>query len=69
MKLTPSLRKPIVDGYDDEKLIQFYKLISKKEDILLLWNELDARQKQVIKTASEVEEREKALKALESMQQ
>lgn len=65
MKLTPSLRTPIINGYGDEGLVEFYKGITKDEAKLVFWRELDDRQKQVIRTASEVEQKEKALKSLE----
>lgn len=65
MKLTPNLRRPIIAGFSDDKLIQFYAGITKDQAKLTLWQEIDDRQKQVITTDHEIKKREKMLKDLE----
>jgi hypothetical protein len=58
------MRKPIIMGFDDTRLIEFYDLISSDQNKFKFWQEIDTRQKQVITTAHELKKRQKALEDL-----
>lgn len=65
MGLAPGYRKPIIAGFSDEALIEFYDGITIDQHKITLWGEISDMQKQVINSNHEVKKREKMLKDLE----
>lgn len=65
MSLAPAYRKPIIAGFSDEALIEFYDGITVDQNKLTFWGEISDMQKQVITSNHEVKKREKMLKDLE----
>lgn len=65
MGLAPGYRKPIIAGFSDEALIEFYDGITVNQYKLTFWGEISDMQKQVITSNHEVKKREKMLKDLE----
>jgi hypothetical protein len=67
MSLAPAYRKPIIAGFTDEALIEFYDGITVDQNKLTFWGEISDMQKQVITSNHEVKKREKMLKDLEGI--
>lgn len=64
MKLTPSLRKDVMNGMSNQDLVDFYKSVTNDKERMVLWSELNPQQQQAIVSAAEMHKRQKALENL-----
>ena len=62
MGLTSAARKKVIDTFDDETLVEFYKKVELPNNKMTIWQEINDTQKDVIQKAAELHTKEQNLK-------